>query len=103
MASRPCASASGWRSPASSSGCDGMSDGLLLTRRERPALGTVPSLAIALLPLSTGEWVTATAIAFFGVLCGLGIGSTVRSARGAVGAGIFIALLQLGFDLWLAY
>jgi hypothetical protein len=87
-----------------------VSDGLLLTRRERvggflerSAIATAPSLVVALLPVASGQWVTAAAVVLFGVLCGLGIGSSVRSVRGAVGAGVFVAALQLGFDLWLAY
>ena len=87
-----------------------MSDGLLLSRRERLArfetrfgAGLGPSLALVAAAFALGADAVGIAIAVTAVLCALLVGTSARTLRGAVVAGLAIAVALFLFQLVLAW
>ena len=83
-----------------------MSDGLLLSRRERLArfetrfgAGLGPSLALVGAAFALGADAVGIAIAVTAVLCAVLVGTSARTVRGAVVAGLAIAVALFVFQL----
>ena len=87
-----------------------MTDGLLLTRRERLrvfaerfAAGVGPTLVLVIAAAALGVDATAVAIAVMGVLLGLVVATSARSTRGALIGGVAIAVALLVLQIVLAW
>ena len=87
-----------------------MSDGLLLSRRERLArfearfgAGLGPSLALVAAAFALGADAVGVAIAVMAVLGAMLVGTSARTVRGAVVAGLVIALALFLLQLVLSW
>jgi hypothetical protein len=87
-----------------------MADGLLLTRKERIrsfwlkfAAGVGPALAVAIVALAIGGGSAAWAIAIFGILIGLLVATSARTARGALVGGLVVAGFLIAFQVVVAW
>jgi hypothetical protein len=87
-----------------------VADGLLLTRRERLRLfwgrlggGMGPALLLAVVVAALGGGAVAVAIAVLGTLLGLVIATNAKSNRGALIAGLSIAVGLFSLQLVIAW
>ena len=87
-----------------------MTDDLLLTPGERfgrfgryLGLASLPTLLLALVVLATGGGFVAAIVAGVGVFIALSIATSVRTSRGALWAGIFVAVGLLVVQIVLAW
>ena len=87
-----------------------MADGLLLSRKERlrvfwlklaGALG--PSLVLVATAFALGDDAVGLTIAAFGLLFGFLVATTARTVRGALRAGVAVAVVLLVFQLVVAW
>ncbi len=85
-------------------------DGLLLSPSERFQLYLIklavcfaPSGLLALLALATGGWVVALVVTVIGGLAAFTFGSMIRSLKGALVAGVLVALGLITVQLILAW
>ncbi len=87
-----------------------MTDDLLLTTGERLGrfgrflgLASLPTLVLALVVLATGGGFVAGVVAGLGVFIALSIATSVRTARGALWAGVFVAVGLLVVQVMIAW
>ena len=87
-----------------------MTDDLLLTTSERfgrfgryLGLASSPSLVVALFILGTGGGLVAGVVAGAGIFMALSIATTVRTTRGALWAGVVVAVALLVIQIMLAW
>jgi hypothetical protein len=87
-----------------------VADGLLLTRRERLKLfwgrlggGMGPPLLLAVVVAGLGGGAVAVAIAVLGVLLGLVVATNAKSNRGALVAGVAVAVALFVLQLAIAW
>jgi hypothetical protein len=87
-----------------------VADGLLLTRRERLKLfwgrlggGMGPPLLLAVVVAGLGGGAVAMAIAVLGVLLGLVVATNAKSNRGALLAGVAVAVALFVLQLVIAW
>jgi hypothetical protein len=87
-----------------------VADGLLLTRKERLRVfwlkfgGAVgPSLLLVVAAFGLGAGAVGWSIAVFGVLLGFLVATSARTYRGALIAGIAVALVLLVFQIVVAW
>jgi uncharacterized membrane protein YdbT with pleckstrin-like domain len=87
-----------------------VADGLLLTRRERLKLfwgrlggGMGPPLLLAVVVAGLGGGAVAVAIAVLGVLLGLVVATNAKSNRGALVAGVAVAVALFVLQLVIAW
>jgi len=85
-------------------------DGLLDTRGQRArsalaktAYGTGPSLLLAAIMLVLGAGLVGWAVAFVGGLLGLSIATSVRTEKGALVAGVIVAIGLLVVQIAVAW
>jgi hypothetical protein len=87
-----------------------LTDDLLLTTSERfgrfaryLGIASLPSLVVALLILATGGGLVAGVVAGAGIFMALSIATTVRTTRGAVWAGVIVAIALVVIQITLAW
>ena len=87
-----------------------MADGLLLSRKEKLrvfwlkfAYGSGPSFVLVVTALALGDGAVGWSIAVFGVLLGFLVATSARTYRGAVTAGIVIAVVLFLFQVVVAW
>ena len=87
-----------------------MADGLLLSRKEKLRVfwlkflyGVGPSLALVIFALAIGAGAVGWTIAVFGVLLGFLVATSARTYRGALIAGIAVALVLFLFQVVVAW
>jgi hypothetical protein len=87
-----------------------MADGLLLTRKERLrvfwlkfAAAVGPALVLVVVAVALGDGAVGWSIAAFGLLLGFLVATTARTIRGALVAGLVIAVVLLVFQIVVAW
>ena len=87
-----------------------MADGLLLSRKEKLRVfwlkflyGAGPSLLLVITALAIGAGAVGWSIAVFGVLLGFLIATSARTYRGALRAGVAVAVVLFLFQIVVAW
>jgi len=87
-----------------------MADGLLLSRKEKLrvfwlkfAYGAAPSFVLVITALALGDGAVGWTIAVFGLLLGFLVATNARTPRGALIAGIAIAVVLFLFQIVVAW